>query len=400
MAMINYMEEAKKVLGTAVEIRRHLHMFPEPSKQEFKTADYIAKHLQSLGLEIALDYAGELPSVVGLLRGNSDGPTVALRADIDALRFNEQNDTEYKSKVSGVMHACGHDAHTATLLCAAEILSKHKAELAGNIKFLFEPAEEDVGGLQFMIKNGVLENPHVSAAFGLHVENAYQNGHICICHGEMEAASDRLIIKIKGKSVHGASPHKGIDAIIIAAHFLLAIQTMMAREKDTFQHAVITFGQIQGGTARNIVCDEVLINGICRTLNTETREMLNRRIDEILKGITTTFGGGYEFERQRSHPALYSNPNLTDFVAGCAKEILGPAAVEEMEHAWLGCESFAYLSQAVPSSFFWLGTGNKEKDITAALHTNKFDIDESSMANGIAMHCALVCKYLQQHSSK
>jgi len=204
--MINYQEEAKHILAKAIQIRRDLHRHPEPSKQEFRTADIVAKHLQSLGLEISRNYAGELPSVVGLLKGDASGSTVALRADMDALKLHEHGCKAYKSQVDGVMHACGHDVHTTMLLCAAEILAKHRTELTGNVKFLFEPAEEDIGGAQFMVKNGALENPHVTAAFGLHVENAYPKGHICICHGEMEAASDRLIIKIKGKSVHGASP--------------------------------------------------------------------------------------------------------------------------------------------------------------------------------------------------
>ncbi|MGB8454382.1 MAG: amidohydrolase [Anaerocolumna sp.] len=394
--MIDLKKEASVILDKAIEIRRDFHMHPEPSQSEKRTADIVAKHLETLGMEVRRDYAGELPSVVGFLKGGYPGKTVALRADMDALRFQEKNKVPYCSTVDGIMHACGHDCHTAMLICAAEILANHREELHGNVKFIFEPAEEDIGGAKFMVLNGVLKDPKVDAIFGLHVENMYPIGNICISYGEMQAASDRLVIQIKGKSAHGAHPHKGIDAILIASHFLVAVQTMMAREKDTFQHAVITFGQIHGGTARNIVCDNVTLNGICRTLNPEMRDFLNQRIEGLLKGITEAFGGSYELERQRSFPALYCTSELTDFVASCAQELIGKDHIEEMPHAVLGCESFAYYTQKVPGAYFWLGSGNPEQGITAPLHTEYFDIDERCMITGIAMHTAMAFQYLNQ----
>ena len=398
--MIDFRMEAEDRLEKAIEIRRDLHMPPEPSRSEYRTADLVAAHLEALGMEVRRDYAGELPSAVGFLRGGQPGKTVALRADMDALRFQEQNDVPYRSLTDGVMHACGHDCHTATLMCAAEILARHREELHGNVKFIFEPAEEDIGGARFMVRNGVLRDPQVDAVFGLHVENAYPVGNICVSHGEMQAASDRLVIRIKGKSAHGAHPHKGIDAILIASHFLIAVQTMMAREKDTFQHAIITFGQIQGGTARNIVCDNVTLNGICRTLNPEMREFLNQRIEGLLKGITEAFGGSYELDRQRSYPALYCTPELTDFVTSCAGTVIGADHIEEMPHAVLGCESFAYYTQEVPGAYFWLGSGNPQKGMTAPLHTECFDIDEQCMVTGIAMHAAIAYRYLNQEAEQ
>ncbi len=392
--MIDFKREAEQIAERAIMFRRDFHMHPEPSRQEFRTSEIVAKHLESLGMEVFRNFAGKLPSVVGLLRGGKPGPTVALRADMDALRFQEKGSCSYQSVVDGVMHACGHDCHTASLMGAAELLANHREELRGNVKFIFEPAEEDIGGARFMVENGVLKNPDVSAIFGLHVENKYPAGSICVCHGEMQAASDRLIIKIKGKSAHGAHPHLGIDAIVIAAQFLVALQSMMAREKDTFQHAIITFGQIQGGTARNIVCDEVTLNGICRTLNDDTREFLNRRIEELLTGITTAFGGSFELDRQRSFPALYCDPALTDFVITCAGDLIGRDKIEEMPHAVLGCESFSYYVQEVPGAYYWLGSGNPEKGITAPLHTDAFDIDEQCMYTAIALHAAIAYRYL------
>ncbi len=398
--MFDFRQEAEQVLDKAIAFRRDFHMHPETSCNEFRTADIVAKYLESLGIDVYRHFAGKLPSVVGVLRGCCPGPTVALRADMDALRFQELSDLPYRSTVDGVMHACGHDCHTASLMCAAEVLAKHRSELRGNVKFIFEPAEEDIGGARLMIENGVLENPHVDAIFGLHVENAYQTGSICICNGEMQAASDRLVIKIKGKSVHGAFPHLGIDAIMIASHFLVTLQTMMAREKDTFEHAIITFGQISGGTARNIVCDEVILNGICRTLNPATRELLNRRIDEILQGITQAFHGSYEFDRQMSFPALICNSELTNHVKSAAEKVIGSQNIQTMPHAVLGCESFAYFSEKVPGSYFWLGSGNVEKQIDMPLHTPCFDIDESCMITAIAMHASIVYNYLNSTEMK
>lgn len=343
--MIDFKQEAQDISKELVEFRRNFHMHPEASRTEFHTAETVAALLESLGIEVNRDYAGDLPSVVGLLKGGHDGPTVALRADMDALRLQEMNTFSYRSQNDGVMHACGHDAHTASLMGAVILLARHRDQMHGNVKFIFEPAEEDIGGGRFMVPNGVLENPHVDAIFGLHVENAYPVGSIGVCSGEMMAASDRLIIKIKGRTAHGAYPHLGIDAMMIAAHFLVAVQTMMAREKDTFSHAIITFGQIKGGTARNIICDEVEINGICRTFNPETREMLNRRIDEILKGITMTFGGTYEFERQRSHPALICDPDMAEHVRETADMILGSSHVIDLPHGAVSAANPSHISQ-------------------------------------------------------
>ncbi|MCI8453045.1 MAG: amidohydrolase [Lachnospiraceae bacterium] len=396
--MIDFKKEAQEILEQVVGFRRDFHTHPEPSKEEFRTADIVAKHLESLGMEVKRDYAGELPSVVGLLKGSAKGPTVALRADMDALRLQEVTNPSYKSVNDGVMHACGHDAHTASLMGAAILLARHKDALKGNVKFIFEPAEEDIGGGRFMVPNGVLENPHVDAIFGIHVENAYPVGTIAVCGGEMMAASDRLIIRIKGRSAHGASPHLGIDAIMIAAHFLTALQTMMAREKDTFEHAIITFGQIKGGTARNIICDEVELNGICRTLNPATRELLNRRIDEILKGITMTFGGSYELERFKSHPALICDKAMTEHVCQTARDIVGGDHILTLPHGSLGCESFAYFTEAREGAFYWMGTGNPEKGIDKPLHSSSFDIEEEALAVACAMHASVAYRYLEKHS--
>lgn len=391
--MIPYVEEAKKELPEAISLRRDFHMHPELSKHEVDTAEKIKSFLEELGLEVRTDYAGDLPSVVGVLQGGKEGKTIALRADMDALPVQEKNEVPYCSQVPGVMHACGHDCHCATLMGTAKILKKYQRQLHGTVKFIFEPAEEDIGGAKFMIANDVLDD--VDVVVGLHCENKYPVGTISTCTGEMEAASDRLIIKIKGKKAHGAMPHLGIDALTMACHFVLAVQTMMAREKDAFQNAIITFGQIQGGTARNIVCDEVVLNGICRSLNAETREFLNSRLDGLLQGITTAFCGDYELIRQKSNPSLYSDPAVTEMVNQAAADAIGKNHVLKMPHAFMGCDSFAYYAQAKPSAFFFLGTGNPGKKATASLHSDVFLIDEDSMVTGMAVYAATVEKFLK-----
>lgn len=396
--MITFTQEADSIFEDIVAIRRDIHRHPEPSRHEFRTANLVAERLEALGLEVRRDYAGALPSVVGLLRGGQEGATVALRADMDALHITELTDVPYRSETPGVMHACGHDIHTAALVGAAVLLSRHRQELKGNVKFIFEPAEEEIGGAQLMIPAGVLESPHVDAVFGVHVDNAHPVGSIAVCSGEMMAASDRLNVTIKGRSAHGAYPHLGVDAMLIAAHFLTEVQTMLSREKDTFERAVITFGQIDGGTARNIICDEVRLLGICRTFNPTIREFLNRRVEELLKGICCTFGGSYELERQKSHPALICDSAMTNLVKETADCLLGSEHVIQLTHGSMGCESFAYFAEKRPAAFYRIGTGNPEKGINEPLHSAYFNVDEAALKTAVAMHAAVACNYLEQHA--
>ncbi|HHV78234.1 MAG TPA: amidohydrolase [Firmicutes bacterium] len=371
-------------------------MHPELSGKEFDTARFVADRLVELGLDVTTNVGQPLPGVVALLRGSSGGKTVALRADMDALAVTEQNDVPYRSRVEGAMHACGHDAHTAILLGAAEVLSRYKGELSGNVKFIFEPSEEYVGGALPMIRAGVLSDPEVNAVFALHVDPSYRVGEIGISYGETLAASDRLIIRIKGKSAHGATPHLAVDSVVVAAHAIIALQSVISREKDPLSPAVLSFGVFQGGNQPNSIADEVLIRGILRTLNPNVREDLIRKIEQVLKGITESFGASYEFTREKSYDTLINDDRMVDFLKRVAIQVIGTQGVKLLERPRLIVEDFAYFLQKVPGAFFFLGCGNPEKGLNHPLHSSRFDIDEGCLPLGVALEVALAMTYLKE----
>ncbi|HHW04057.1 MAG TPA: amidohydrolase [Thermoanaerobacterales bacterium] len=391
---MDFLAEAREMQNKLTGLRRHFHQNPEVSGKEFETAKFIICKLKELGLEVIENVGKPLPGVIGILRGNNRGKTVALRADMDALAVREQNDVPYRSKFDGIMHACGHDAHMAILLGAAELLSKHKNELMGNVKFIFQPSEEIYGGALPMIKDGALEN--VDAIFGLHVDPAYQVGEIGICYGETLAASDRIIFKVKGKSSHGADPHEGIDAIVIAAHIIVALQSLITRQKDPSAPAVLSFGIIQGGNQPNAIAEEVLVRGILRTLNPALREKLNVGIEKIVRGISESFDANCEFMREKSYDSLINDNEKVNFLKEVASEIIGSNNVKHLEKPRMIVEDFAYYLQRVPGAYFFLGCGNKKKGIIQPLHNSKFNIDEDSLQIGVALETALAIKILRQ----
>lgn len=396
---MQYLAEAERIREKVIAHRRHFHMQPELSGKEFATAAYIKEKLEALGIETLSNVGAPLPGVVGLLRGNKLGKTVALRADIDALAVVEKNDVPYRSQIEGVMHACGHDAHAAILLGAAELLAGYREKLNGNVKLIFQPSEEKFpGGALPMIDAGVLDNPVVDAVFGLHMDPEYQAGEIAVSFGETLGSSDKLAIKIKGKSAHGASPHQGVDAIMVAGHVLVALQSMMARAKDTFSPAVLSFGVIKGGEQMNVVAEEVLLAGMARSLNRSMREELIKKTEQILKGVTEAFGASYELERDRSYDSLINDNAMVELVRETALSFIGTDHVKELEKPRLIVEDFAYYLQRVPGAFSFLGCGNREKGIVAPLHSSSFDLDESSLSIGVALQTAVAMNYLNKFS--
>lgn len=394
---MDFINEANLIKEKVIQHRRYFHMNPELSGLEFNTAGKISEVLETLGIEVAHQIGAPLPGVVGLLRGSEPGPTVALRADMDALKQQERRENPYKSIIDGVMHGCGHDAHMAIQLGAAEILSRHRDELKGNIKFIFQPSEEINGGAVPMICDGVLDDPKVDAIFGLHVDGAFQTGQIALSYGETMASSDRLIIHIRGKSTHAAYPHEGVDAIIIAAHVLVALQSLISREKDAFHPAVLSFGVIEGGKQPNAICEDVLIRGILRTLNPDTRELLIRRVEETISFITKAFNGDYEFIREKSYDSLINNDQMVDFQKDICSKIIGEDHLRFLTRARMITEDFAYYLQKVPGAMLFLGTGNKFKDTELPLHNSSFDIDEDALAVGVAIQTALAWEYLKNN---
>jgi len=393
---VNYLEEARLLQEKLVANRRYLHMYPELSGKETATADFIAEKLRQLGLEVKMGVGAPLPGVVGVLKGKNPGKTVALRADMDALGLMEQCDHPFRSKNDGVMHACGHDAHMAILLGAAELLTAHRDELRGTVKLIFQPSEEFGGGAVPMIRDGVLDDPNVDAIFGLHMDPSYQVGEVAVSYGETLAAADRLVIKIKGKSAHGATPHLGVDPIVIAAHAIIAMQTVISRERDPLDAAVLSFGIIQGGHQQNVIADEVMLSGILRTLNPVVREETIKNIQLVLDGIAASFKTTCELTRNRSYDSLINDNQMVDFVRETVGSLLGESNVRQLPKPRLIVEDFAYYLQKKPGAFFFLGCGNNDKGITQPLHSSLFELDEDALVIGAAIHATLVTNFLQQ----
>lgn len=385
------LSEAKRIQPWLVDVRRDFHRHPEFGMEEFRTQEKIITYLTEMGIPCKkIANTG----VVGFIKGAKPGKTIALRADMDALPIDEQNDVDYKSTIPGKMHACGHDAHMTVLLGAAKLLQAHRDELQGNVKLMFQPAEETVGGAEPMIAEGVLEDPKVDASFGLHMSTGIPTGKIGVIYDQMNASSDSIKLTIKGAKGHGAYPHNGRDAIVIAAHVITAMQTIVSRNVDPRKAAVISLGTISGGTQSNVIADEVVINGTVRTLDPEVRELVIERVKEVLSFTTRSLGGDYDFEHHPGYVSLINDNKMVDIVKASGDELLGKENVQWMDLPNMGVEDFAYFAAAVPSAFFQLGCRNEEKGIIHGGHTSQFDIDEDSLSIGAALQVQNVWKAL------
>ncbi|KUK08161.1 MAG: Metal-dependent amidase/aminoacylase/carboxypeptidase [Caldanaerobacter subterraneus] len=386
---MDILKEVEKVEEEIIGIRRKIHMHPELGFEEVKTSELVYEYLKSLGFEVKrLAKTG----VVGLLKGEGER-TIAIRADMDALPIQEENEVEYASKIPGKMHACGHDVHTAILLGTAKVLSRIK-NVKGNVKFIFQPAEETTGGALPMIEEGVLEGPRVDAIIGLHVDPDLEVGQIGITYGKAYASSDMFDVIIKGRSSHGAEPHKGIDALVIAANVISALQTFASRKTSPFTPIVVTIGTIKGGYARNIIADRVEMSGIIRMMEEERREEIVESVEKMCKDIAEAYGGDAEFRRVKGYPLLINDKVFTNLVKKSASMILGEENVLEVSPS-MGVEDFAYFLQRVPGTFYKLGCGNKEKGIDKPLHSSRFDVDERCIKVGIAVHVMTVLNYFE-----
>lgn len=375
-----------------IDLRREFHQHPELGLQEFNTAKKVEGILRELGIETKTYVNGT--GVLGYLKGSKPGKTIALRADMDAVAMQEEADVPYRSQNAGIMHACGHDAHTAMLLGAAMILSEWKKELTGNIVFIFQPAEEIGAGAKAMVEEDVLEG--VDGIFGLHVYSSLSFGILGYKAGPLLAAGDFFDVKIIGKGAHGGLPHLAIDPIIIAANAINALQTIVSREVDPLESAVISIGKMEAGKgAYNVIPDSATFGGTIRFHNPELREYLSRRMKEILDGITSAMRGSCEFNVMNKFPATINDEKMTALVVKVAKDILGGDKVFQMKSV-MASEDFSYYSQKIPGTFVFLGVENKEKGIIYPWHHPKFDIDEDILPIGTAIHVATALEYLRE----
>ena len=364
-----------------VDVRRDIHRHPELGQKEFRTMEKICGYLD----EMKIPYKKGIfkTGVAAEIKGENSNYTIALRADIDALPIIDRKKCDYASENEGVCHACGHDAHTAIALGTAGYFAKNKIVPPCNIRFLFQPAEETVGGAKPMIEEGVLEN--VDCVFGLHVDEYLPTGQIGIKYGAMNASSDTLKINIYGKSCHGAYPSGGVDAILIASHVMIALQSIVSRNTDARESAVITIGTINGGTQGNIIADKVQLVGTLRTLDPQVRAMALKRIKETVENLPKTFGGEGEFIREEGYTSLINHNKEVDIIRENGEKLLGAENVYEKKTANMGVEDFAYFIENTPGAFFTLGVRNDEKGINSPAHNGLFDIDEDALTVGVAM---------------
>lgn len=394
IALAELQSEAEELLPGVVADRRFLHEHPELGFQEFETAKFVAERLRSLGLD-EVQTGVAITGVVGILHGRRPGKTVLLRADMDALPIEEANDVPYRSTKPGVMHACGHDAHTAILLGVARVLASRREEFAGTIKFMFQPAEEGLGGAKAMIEAGVLESPHVDAVFGLHVSQWSPTGMVLARDGAAMMGGNKLAISIQGRGGHGAQPHLTVDPIAVGAAIVSALHTVISRTNDPVTPGVVTIGAFNAGKAANVIPDTAELVGTIRTVSNEQRDALIERATAIATGIGKAMGAEVTVDTGRGVSPTVNDPEMAALVREVASEIVDPAQVGQGELV-SGSEDFSEFLNARPGAFFLVGTRNEAKGLIGAHHNPSFDIDEEPMSIGISVLAGTALRFLSR----
>lgn len=376
-----------------IDLRRDFHQFPELAFKEERTSLTIARHLTELGLQVKTAVAET--GVVGILEGKGPGRTLLLRADMDALPIQEQNEVSYRSKNKGRMHACAHDGHMAILLTAATILSGHRDAFSGQIKFVFQPGEEGYAGAREMISEGVMEEPKVDGAFGLHLLSSIPVGRVAIGSGPIMASMDSFTLEIEGKGGHAAMPEEAVDAILISSHVITSLQTLISKEVAPLTPLVVHVGTIHGGDAFNVVADRVELEGTVRTLDASLRDSMPGRMERITKSVTAAFRGTYKLDYRTGYPPVVNDGMMAQLVREATVPVVGEGGIIQLPPV-MASDDMAFFLQEVPGCFFFVGAGNAESGMNQPHHNPLFDFDEHAMVNGAEILIRTALDYLKE----
>ncbi len=390
--MSNLCDEAKALLPDAIALRRRLHQHPELGLQLPKTREAVLESLRGLPLEIST--CAHTSGVVATLRGGGPGPTILLRADMDALPMPEDTDLPFKSKVPGAMHACGHDAHVAMLAGAARLLASRKADLAGNVKFMFQPGEEGFHGAREMIEEGLLESPRVDAAFAIHVFPVVPSGFVATRPGPLLAAADQFEIALVGRGGHASMPHDCVDPIPVACELVQALQTFITRRINAFDPAIITVAHIAAGTTFNVIPESAQLRGTIRTVSPTARRLVHEGIERVARGIAAAHGLDVNVKLDLGYPVTINHVGFTRFAVDTAADLVGRERVIEQPAPAMGAEDFSYVLEKVPGAMMILGVRPDGVERPAPCHSNRMLLDEQGMATGIALHAAIATRFL------
>lgn len=390
--MADFLKEAEDLFEYSQRMRRDFHKHPELGFQEVRTAGIVAEELNKLDIEVSTGVAET--GVIGIIEGEKPGPVLLMRVDMDALPMSEDTGAEYASETEGVMHACGHDGHTAMGLAVAKILHKHREDMAGTVKLVFQPAEEGLGGAERMVEEGVLENPRPDYSLSMHVWNEKALGEIAITPGPAMAAAETLKIVVKGKGAHGAAPHYGHDPIAASTQIISALQTIVSRNVPPLESAVVSITSIHGGTAFNIIPPEVEMLGTVRTYLPEVRERVLSRIVEIAEGIASAMECEAEVELEKLTPAVVNDLELSRRVQGLVGDLF-PEDTLLTDLRTMGSEDMAFMMEDIPGCYMFIGSNNVEKGLDYKHHHPKFDFDEQVLVKGTALMSAAVMDLLK-----
>ena len=389
--MIDFINEAQALFETTRALRRDFHRHPELGFNEFRTAGIVTRELNDLGLEVSTGIGKT--GVVALLEGARPGPVVLARFDMDALPILEETAAEYASQNAGVMHACGHDGHTAIGLTVARILEAHREELGGTVKFVFQPAEEGLGGAEAMLADGVLENPRPDYSLALHLWNDQPLGWLGVTPGPAMAASDRFQVTLTGRGGHGASPHLAIDPVLAGAQVVTALQSIVARNIDPLKSAVVTVTSLAGGEAFNVIPSTVSIRGTIRSFEPQVRSLVMERFHQVVDGVAQAMGCQAQIETWRITPAVVNDLQVTSRVQSVAERLLPDCDLDKVGRT-MGSEDMAYLMDDIPGCYFFIGSADAARGLNAPHHNPMFDFDEAALPRAAAMMAAAVVELL------